>query len=304
MNSISIKFSSKFKKFLEMSKQILREVDNISQEDHRKFMTLLEKYKLFYIYKYFFIDYPDKELTLPEYKIKHYISLYKQKQIDIEEFSTLPFYHDTQEKAIYYIYTDNPIKYSLSIHNFIKNIKKEEKVNRPSTNNTIRNLLLTPIDELDYQLMILNFSEETMDNVNKNEESKKTVSKNQISKILALSNEEFLSLFEMHQLYQFLINMNTKLHNKNIKKIEIIFEDCLQEGFDFNINKKKFIYEVIAIWKNIIKPYSKYKEWIEIFDDINNLIWDNQTKLKSLIKNTQKEIKILNNLLTVSHTVS
>ena len=65
--------------------------------------------------------------------------------------------------------------------------------------------------------------------------------------------------------------MNTKLHNKNIKKIEIIFEDCLQEGFDFNINKKKFIYEVIAIWKNIIKPYSKYKEWIEIFDDINNL---------------------------------
>ena len=124
MKSISIKFSSKFKNFLEISEEILREVDNLSQEE-----------------------------------------------------------------AIYYIYANNPIKYSLSIHNLIKNIKREEKVNITSTNNIIRNLLLTPIDELDYQVMILDIKKET----NYNDNTKKPTIKNQINKILTLSNENFLS---------------------------------------------------------------------------------------------------------------
>ncbi len=299
MKSISIKFSSKFKNFLEISEEILREVDNLSQEDHRKLMTLLEKYKLFYTYKYFFIDYPDRKLILPAYKIKPYISLYKQKKIDIKELSTFPFYHNTQEEAIYYIYANNPIKYSLSIHNLIKNIKREEKVNITSTNNIIRNLLLTPIDELDYQVMILDIKKETIDNDN----TKKLTIKNQINKILILSNENFLSLFEMHQLYLQLTKIKTN-NKHNIQNIEIIFEDYLEDGFDFNINKKEFIYEVIAIWKEVIKPHFKNKEWTKILDEINILKWDKQQEWNSLINKTKKEIKTLNDLLTVSHTVS
>ena len=206
MNSISLKFSSKFNKFLDICKHVLNQVETISQKDHKKLMQLLEKYKLFYIYKHFFVDNPNKDLKLPQYKIKAYISLYKQRRIDIDNFSKLPFYHSKQEKAIYYIYTDNSIRWSLSIHNSIKNIKKESTIANLN-NNLIKDLLLTPIDDLNYQLMILdNLQEETK--INKISESLKEnkeriiKNKNKLNKILILNNEEFLSLFEMHQLYQ------------------------------------------------------------------------------------------------------
>ena len=73
MNIISLKFSSKFNKFLDICKNVLNQVETISQKDHKKLMLLLEKYKLFYIYKYFFVDNPNKGLELPQYKIKAYI---------------------------------------------------------------------------------------------------------------------------------------------------------------------------------------------------------------------------------------
>jgi len=44
-------------------------------------------------------------------------------------------------------------------------------------------------------------------------------------------------------------------------------------------------------------------DWIELVDEINNLLWDNK-KLRSLINKIQKEIKLINDLLTVSHNVS
>jgi len=304
MNSISLKFSFKFKKFLDICQKVLKKVEEITQEDHKKLMALLEKYKLFYIYKHFFIDNPDKDLKLPQYKIKEYISLYKQKAIDINEFSALPFYYINKEKAIYFIYTDDSIKWSLSIHNSIKNIKKANTNNNINNNNLIRNLLLTPIDDLDYQLMILDsIPKEIVDNISKD---KKSNDKNNLNKILTLSNEEFLSLFEIYQFYKELENIKDKIQNiKHLKEIEIIFEDYSKDGFDFyNPYKKNFIYEVIVIWKYIIKKHSSHIEWTQLVDEINNLLWDNQTKMRSLINKTQKEIKMLNDLLTVSHTVS
>ena len=109
----------------------------------------------------------------------------------------------------------------------------------------------------------------------------------------------------MHQLYQELINIKNKLQKiKHLKEIEIIFEDYLKDGFNFyNPNKKNFIYEVIVVWKYIIKKNSSHIDWIELVDETNNLLWDNQ-KLRSLINKNQKEIKLLNDLLTVSHNVS
>ena len=62
MNSIKLKFSIKFKKFLDICKNVLNKVEEISQKDHKKLMVLLEKYKLFYIYKYFFVYWPNKNL--------------------------------------------------------------------------------------------------------------------------------------------------------------------------------------------------------------------------------------------------
>ena len=310
MNSIKLKFSIKFKKFLDICKNVLNKVEEISQKDHKKLIVLLEKYKLFYIYKYFFVYWHNKNLKLPQYKKKKHISLYKQKTIDIDGFSTLPFYHSQKEKAIYYVYADNSINWSLSIHNSIKNIKKEEEnINNYSNNNLIRNLLLTPINDLNYQLMILdNLQEETKINNIISEYSQKNnkkSDKNNLNKILKLNNEEFLSLFEMHQLYQELINIKNKLQKiKHLKEIEIIFEDYLKDGFNFyNPNKKNFIYEVIVVWKYIIKKNSSHIDWIKLVDETNNLLWDNQ-KLRSLINKTQKEIKLLNDLITVSHNVS
>ena len=308
MNSISLKFTSKFKKFLDICTNILNQVEKIPQKDYKKTMRLLEKYKLFYIYKHFFIDDPDKNLALPQYKIKNYLSLYKQKRTDIDEFSTLPLYHSKKEKTIYYIYTDDSIKSSLSIHNSIKNIKELTHINN-SNNNLIRNLLLTPVDDLDYQLMILdNLQEETkIDNkISKSsKENKERVIKNKLDKILILNSEEFVSLFEMYQLYRELIKIKNRLQKiKYLKKIEIIFEDYLKDGFDFyNPYKKNFIYEVIVIWKYIIKRHYSLLKYTKLIDETNNLLWDNQ-KLKSLINETQKEINLLNDLLTVSHNVS
>ncbi len=54
----------------------------------------------------------------------------------------------------------------------------------------------------------------------------------------------------------------------------------------------------------IIKPHFKNKEWTKILDEINILKWDKQQEWNSLINKTKKEIKTLNDLLTVSHTVS
>ena len=311
MNSVKLKFSFKFKRFLDICKDVLEKIEKIAHTDYKKLMINLEKYKLFYFYKHFFVDYPNKDLKPPQYKIKKYISLYKQKIINIDELSTLPFYHSQKEKTIYYIYTDDSIKWSLSIHNAIKNIKKEEEIIiNYSNNNSIRNLLLTPIDDLNYQLMILdNTQEETRINNNiineYSQKNKKKSDKNNLNKILKLNNEEFVSLFEMHQLYQKLVNIKDKLHEtKDLKEIEIIFEDYLKDGFNFyNPNKKNFIYEVIVVWKNIIKKNSSHIEWIELVDEINDLLWDNQ-KLRSLINKTKKEIEMLNDLLTVSHNVS
>ncbi len=87
----------------------------------------------------------------------------------------------------------------------------------------------------------------TFDDVNTTTHFQKN--KNKLNKILTLNNEEFVSLFEMHQLYQELVKIKDKLHEtKDLKEIEIIFEDYLKDGFDFyNPNKKNFIYEVIVI---------------------------------------------------------
>jgi len=246
MNSISLKFSFKFNKFLDICKNVLNQVEAIPQKDHKKLMLLLEKYKLFYIYKHFFIDNHDKDLEIPQYEIKTYISLYKQKRIDIDKFSKLPFYHSKQEKTIYYIYADDSIKSLLSIHNSIKNIKESAHINNLN-NSLIRDLLLTPVDDLDYQLMILdNLQEETeIDNkINKNsKENKERVIKNKLDKILILNSEEFVSLFEMYQLYRELIKIKNRLQKiKYLKKIEIIFEDYLKDGFDFYNPYKKILF--------------------------------------------------------------
>jgi len=269
-------------------------------------MLILEKYKLFYIYKHFFIDYPNKNLELPPYKIKEYISLYKQKTINIDEFSTLPFYHYTK-KVIYYIYADNSINSSLSIPNTIKGIKEKIIPYNLSNSYSIRNLLLMPINEIDYQLMILDLQDkEELNNPIQKEAIKRDNSKldNKLDKLVNLNNEKFLSLFEMHQLYKELINIKNKLQEIQLKEIEIIFEDYLKDGFNFyNPNKKNFIYEVIIVWKYIIKKNYLHMNWIELVDKTNNLLWDNK-KLRSLINKTQKEINLINDLLTVSHNVS
>jgi len=306
MKSINLKFSIKFKKFLNICEEVLKEVENIPQKEHQTLMLILEKYKLFYIYKHFFIDYPNKNLELPPYKIKEYISLYKQKTINIDEFSTLPFYHYTK-KVIYYIYADNSINSSLSIPNTIKGIKEKIIPYNLSNSYSIRNLLLMPINEIDYQLMILDLQDkEELNNPIQKEAIKRDNSKldNKLDKLVNLNNEKFLSLFEMHQLYKELINIKNKLQEIQLKEIEIIFEDYLKDGFNFyNPNKKNFIYEVIIVWKYIIKKNYLHMNWIELVDKTNNLLWDNK-KLRSLINKTQKEINLINDLLTVSHNVS
>ena len=306
MKSINLKFSIKFKKFLNICEEVLKEVENIPQKEHQTLMLILEKYKLFYIYKHFFIDYPNKNLELPPYKIKEYISLYKQKIINIDEFSTLPFYY-TKEEIIYYIYADNSINSSLTVPNTIKGIKEKIIPYNLSNSYSIRNLLLMPINEIDYQLMILDLQDkEELNNPIQKEAIKRDNSKldNKLDKLVNLNNEKFLSLFEMHQLYKELINIKNKLQEIQLKEIEIIFEDYLKDGFNFyNPNKKNFIYEVIIVWKYIIKKNYLHMNWIELVDKTNNLLWDNK-KLRSLINKTQKEINLINDLLTVSHNVS
>jgi len=70
----------------------------------------------------------------------------------------------------------------------------------------------------------------------------------------------------MNGLYQELINTKNKLQKiKHFKEIEIIFEDYFKDGFDFyNPYKNNFIYEVIVIWKYIIKQHSSHIEYIEL----------------------------------------
>jgi hypothetical protein len=322
MSSITLKFSYKFKKYLAICNNVFRHIEKIQQNEHKELMSLLEKYKLFYIYKHFFVDNPDKHLKLPKYKIKNHITLYKQKTIDINEFSTLPFYHNTQEKAIYYVYADNPVNWSLSIHNSIKNIKNEGNIDNKPTHSLIRDLLLTPTEDLQYQLMFLDkIQEENMFNSlpHKDKNHKKT-NINILNKIITFSNDKFISLFVKYELYKLLkvkCNNCCKYINNKYKndeyneELEIILGDLNNKFYIDCDNENDLIYKIIIAWCYIIKKYfihrnnlfEIYELWTDLIDKIDE-IFHNKEETEQMIKKVKSEIKTLDSLLTVSHTVS
>ena len=317
---IIIEYSNNFKEFLEYCKKVFSIINKIKMTEYKELLQPMEKYKLLFIYKHFFIDFPDKKVSLPTYKIQDYISFYKQKALDVTSVSNLPLLTNYKQ-IIYYFYIDNSIKDNINLQSEIIDLK-ENKKNRYSkgfNRALIKELLLTPTENISFELEILeeylehdfsllsqeNNQQDNNDIQNQRKLKCRDKEKNIIkylSKILFFKDDEFINVIKKYYLF----NELKKNISKEYKSIKI---NRLNYEGEFKYNED-VLYEII-IWVCIVDKYNIddksylntqiFNETLQRIDEIFNV---DEKNLKKLIKKTKKEIDSINSLFTVSHTVS